>query len=215
MKIGILGSGDVGQALGRGFLELGHEVKIGTRNIPNEKLNLWLESNNKNATIGTFEDTTFFGEIIIIAIKGSAVENAIKMANPNNFANKMVIDVSNPIEFSKEGKFSLFIGGKDSLGELIQRSLPKSKIVKCWNIVPNFLMIHPNLANQKPTMIICGNDQSSKSKMVNLLEQFGWNDIIDIGEIDGSRYLESLTGLWVRVSMVTNTYNHAFKDIKG
>lgn len=211
MKIGILGSGDVGQALGRGFALAKHQVMIGTRSPQDKKLVPWLKQAGKNGSTGLFSQAAAFGEVIVIAVKGEVVESVLKDIGPNAFTGKVVIDVSNALDFSKGMPPSLFVGWNDSLGERVQKVLTESKVVKCWNIVPNALMYKPSLAGTQPTMIICGNDASAKNIVKQFLQEFGWKDIIDIGGIEGSRYLESLVGLWIRVAGALGNYNHAFK----
>jgi len=211
MNIGILGSGDVGQALGKGFVDRGYLVRIGSRTPDDEKLAGWLASNPSNST-GTFDDTAAFGEIIVIAVKGSAVEDVINMANPENLAGKILIDVTNPLDFSTNPP-GISIWGGESLAEKIQNAVPDAKVVKCWNTVPNSLMVDPQVAGSKPSMLICGNDANAKSTVKGILEDFGYDDVIDVGDIVGARYLETQVALWVRISMARGTYKHAFRDL--
>jgi hypothetical protein len=123
----------VGQTLGKGFVARGYEVKIGTRTPDDEKLNEWLESVGSQGSTGTFSECTEFGEILVLAVKGSAVEDVIALTNVEEYSYKVLIDVTNPLEFVDNGFPSLFVSGKDSLGESVQRLLPKAKVVKCWN----------------------------------------------------------------------------------
>ncbi len=211
MKIGILGSGDVGQVLGRGFIQAKHQVMIGTRSPQDKKFQAWLKQAGKLGTTGLFSQAATFGEVVIIALKGEAVESVLRDTGVKSFAGKVVIDVSNPLDFSKGMPPSLFVGWSDSLGERVQRALPEANVVKCWNIVPNALMVNPAIAGTQPTMMICGNDASAKSIVKKFLQEFGWKDVIDIGGIEGARYLESLVALWVRVVGALGNYNHAFK----
>ncbi len=211
MKIGILGSGDVGQVLGRGFAQAKHEVMIGTRSPQDKKLQPLLKLVGNLGSTATFPQTVTFGEVIVIALKGEVVESVLKDIGPKPFAGKLVIDVSNPLDFSKGMPPSLFVGWTDSLGERVQRLLPTAKVVKCWNTVPNSLMFRPSLAGTQPTMFICGNEVSAKIAMKQFLQEFGWKDVIDIGGIEAARYLESLVALWVRVTGALGNWNHAFK----
>jgi 8-hydroxy-5-deazaflavin:NADPH oxidoreductase len=213
MQIGILGSGDVGQALGKGFAARDYQVRIGSRTPDSEKLAKWLEE-NPNCSTGIFEETASFGEIVIMAVAGSAVEEVINLANPENLTGKIVIDVTNPLDFSSNPP-GVTIWGGESLAEKLQNAISDAKVVKCWNTVPNSLMVDPQVAGSKPSMLICGNDADAKATVKGILQDFGWDDIIDVGDIVGARYLETQVALWVRISIARGTYNHAFRDLVG
>ncbi len=212
MKVGIIGSGDVGRKLADGFIELGHSVRIGSRDPNQSKITEWIDKHGKeNASSGTFADTAVFGEIIVLATLWTGTSEAIHLANPQNLANKVVIDVTNPLDFSKGMPPTLIIGHTDSAGEIIQRMLPDSKVVKSFNIVGNPHMIHPDFPGGKPTMFICGNDEGAKKIVTNdILSRFGW-ETIDIGGIAGSRLLEPLALLWILHYYRTGSGDHAFK----
>ena len=212
MKIGILGSGDVGRKLADGFIELGHQVKIGSRDPRQSKLTEWIDKHDKEkASSGTFADTASFGELVVLATLWTGTADAIRHADSRNFASKIVIDVTNPLDFSNGMPPRLALGHTDSAGETVQRMLRDSKVVKTFNIVGNPHMIHPDFPGGKPTMFICGNDDEAK-KMVtdDILTSFGW-EIIDIGGIEGSRLLEPLALLWITHYFRTGNGNHAFK----
>jgi 8-hydroxy-5-deazaflavin:NADPH oxidoreductase len=211
MKIGILGSGDVGRKLADGFIELGHQVKIGSRDLRQSKLTEWIDKHDKEkASSGTFADTSF-GELVVLATLWTGTADAIRLADSRNFPSKIVIDVTNPLDFSNGMPPRLALGHTDSAGETVQRMLPDSKVVKTFNIVGNPHMIHPDFPGGKPTMFICGNDDEAK-KMVtdDILTRFGW-ETIDIGGIEGSRLLEPLALLWITHYFRTGNGNHAFK----
>lgn len=212
MKIGIIGSGDVGRKLADGFIEIGHSVRIGSRDPNQSKITEWIDKHgNKNASSGTFFDTAAFGELIVLATLWTGTPEAINLAHPQNLANKVVIDVTNPLDFSKGMPPSLAVGHTDSAGETIQRILPVSKVVKSFNIVGNLHMIHPDFPEGKPTMFICGNDEAAKNIVKNeILSKFGW-ETIDIGGIEGSRLLEPLALLWILHYFRTGRGDHAFK----
>lgn len=212
MKVGIIGSGEVGRKLADGFIELGHSVRIGSRDPNQSKITEWIDKHGKeNASSGTFADTAVFGEIVVLATLWTGTSEAIHLANPQNLANKVVIDVTNPLDFSKGMPPSLIIGHTDSAGEIIQRMLPDSKVVKSFNIVGNPHMIHPDFPGGKPTMFICGNDEGAKKIVTNdILSKFGW-ETIDIGGIEGSRLLEPLALLWILHYFRTGSGDHAFK----
>lgn len=212
MKVGILGSGDVGLKLGDGFLALGHTVKIGTRNTSKENITSWIARHGKNATAGSFEETAAFGDIIILATLWSGTTDAIKLANPKNFTGKVTIDVTNPLDFSK-GVPSLALGHTNSGGETVQKLLPDAKIVKAFNTVGNPHFFHPDFPGGPPTMFICGNDPDAKKQVTGILSDFGW-ETTDMGGIEGSRLLEPLAMLWINYYFKTNTGNHAFKMLR-
>jgi len=209
MKIGILGTGDVGRVLGAGFAALGHEVKIGSRNPQQEKVREWLKNAGPKASAGTFAEAAAFGEIAVLATLWTGTENAIKLAGPQNLAGKVVIDTTNPLDFSA-GTPRLSVGNIDSAGERVQRWLPQAKVVKAFNHVGNAHFVRPQFPDGPPTMFICGNDDGAKKTVTGLLEAFGW-PVIDIGGIEGSRHLEPLAMLWILHGSRTNTWNHAFK----
>jgi 8-hydroxy-5-deazaflavin:NADPH oxidoreductase len=212
MKIAILGSGDVGRKLADGFIELGHHVRIGSRDPRQSKLTEWLDKHDKEkASSGTFAETASFGELVVVATLWTGTADAIRMASSTNFVGKIVIDITNPLDFSNGMPPRLALGHTDSAGETVQRMLPDSKVVKAFNIVGNPHMIHPDFPGGKPTMFICGNnDEAKKFVKDDILTKFGW-ETIDIGGIEGSRLLEPLALLWITHYFRTGNGNHAFK----
>ncbi|MBO0889072.1 NAD(P)-binding domain-containing protein [Candidatus Bathyarchaeota archaeon] len=211
MKVGILGSGDVGKTLGKGFAAHGHSVKLGSRTPDSEKLKVWKKEAHGETSTGTFAEAAGFGEILVLAPLGSAVDEVIGLAGPKNFAGKVVIDTTNPLDFSKGMPPGLFTGLNDSLGEKIQRKLPQSKVVKCFNTVPNSRMVNPG--DKGAEMLICGDDAEAKREVVKILKQFGWAGAIDIGGIKESRWLEAFVPLWVRTAVSLNSWNAMFKVV--
>jgi predicted dinucleotide-binding enzyme len=212
MKIGIIGFGDVGRKLADGFIELGHQIKIGSRDPNQSKITEWIDKHDKEkASSGTFAETASFGELIVLATLWEGTADAIQLANSKNLANKIVIDVTNPLDFSKGMPPRLALGHTDSAGETVQRMLPDSKVVKAFNIVGNPHMIHPDFPGGKPTMFICGNSEAAKKIVTDdILSKFGW-ETIDIGGIEGSRLLEPIALLWILHYFRTGNGNHAFK----
>jgi predicted dinucleotide-binding enzyme len=190
MKIGILGTGDVGRALGKGFLALGHEVKLGSREANNEKAAAWVKEGGPRASAGTFTDAAAFGELVVLATLGAANQDASHGFPPR-----------------------LALSGNDSGGEQVQRLAPGAKVVKAFNIVGNTHMFKPNFPGGPPDMFICGNDEGAKRQVAELLKDFGWNTT-DIGGIEGSRYLEAMCIVWVMYAVRTNQWNHAFKMLR-
>jgi len=214
-RVGIIGSGDVGQALGRGFASRGYDVKIGSRTPGSEKLRLWVEKCQWKASTGTFSEAAVYGEVLVLATLGTAVEEAVSLAGREKFAGKLVIDATNPLDFSKGMPPGLFVGTTDSLGERVQRMLPTAKVVKCFSIVNNQTMIEPKMKEGLPDMLICGNDEDAKRRVAAILKEFGWSEPIDIGGIDGARWLEAYTALWVRLALKLNNWTVTAKFLKS
>lgn len=215
MKVGILGSGDVGRALGRGFASRGHDVKIGSRSPKSETLQKWLKVTKGKASTGTFAEAASHGDVVVLAVLGEAWEQAINLAGPKSFDDKLLIDAMNALDFSKGMPPSLFVGTTDSLGERVQRKLPKAKVVKAFNIVGNANMVDPKVKGGAPDMLIAGNDADAKKRVTAILKDFGWSGVIDVGGIDGARYLEAMVPLWVRVCSSLNDWNVAWKVLHG
>jgi 8-hydroxy-5-deazaflavin:NADPH oxidoreductase len=209
MKVGILGSGDVAQTLGRGFASHGNSVKLGSRTPDSEKLKVWRKEVQGQTSTGTFAETAAYGDILVFATLGSAVDDVINLAGPKNFAGKLIIDATNALDFSKGMPPGLFTGLTDSLGERIQRKLSTAKVVKCFNTVPNSRMIDPG--DKSAEMLICGNDPEAKRQVVQILKQFGWAGAIDIGGIAEAKWLEAFVPLWVRTAASLNSWNAMFK----
>jgi len=209
MQVGILGSGEVGQALGRGFASRGHTVMIGSRTPGTDKLKAWARKAGKGASTGSFEKAASYGSVLVLATLGTAAEDVIDLAGPSNFRGKLLIDVTNPLDFSKGMPPGLFVGTTDSLGERIQRKLPDAKVVKCFNTVGNSQMVDPTYKDAE--MLICGNDKAAKDQVTKILKEFGWKGAIDTGGIEGARWLEATVPLWVRVGIALNNWNNVFK----
>ena len=222
MKIGIIGSGEVGRKLADGLLDLGHQVKIGTRDTSKKEVVEWIDKHRKegdkeaeNASVGDFAEAAAFGDdLIVLCTSWNGTSNAIKMADPGNMTGKVVIDTTNPLDFSQGLPPRMAVGVTDSAGEINQRLLPGAKVVKAFNIVGNPYMVHPDFPGGPPTMFICGNDEQAK-KMVteSILTPFGW-EIVDIGGLEGARLLEPLAMLWITHYFRTGTGDHAFKLLK-
>ncbi len=212
MKIGVLGTGDVGRVLGEGFAALGHEVKIGSRDPQKAEVKEWLKKVGTKASAGTFSEAAAFGDIAVLATSWTGTESAIRLAGPQNLAEKAVIDATNPLDFSA-GAPRLSIGHTDSAGEKVQGWLPQSKVIKAFNHVGNAHFVKPQFTDGPPTMFICGNDGGAKKTVTGLLEAFGWS-VIDIGGIEGSRLLEPLAMLWILYGFRSNTWSHAFKLLR-
>ncbi|MBZ5591521.1 MAG: NAD(P)-binding domain-containing protein [Acidobacteriia bacterium] len=213
MRIGILGTGDVGRALGKGFAMLGHEVKMGSRDAHNEKAEAWAAETGPLASTGDFGETGQFAEMAVLATLWSGTENVLRLAGARQLAGKVLIDATNPLAFAPGAPPALALGHSDSGGEQVQRWAPEARVVKAFNTVGYAHMVKPQFPGGPPDMFICGNDAAAKSSVTNILTAFGWNTI-DIGGIQGSRLLEPMCILWVLYGIRTNTWNHAFKLLK-
>ena len=210
-RIGILGSGDVGRALGRGFARHGWDVKLGTRS-PDER-RAQLESDDGAVSVGTFADAATDGDVVVLAVNGNAAVEVVEMAGAANFAGKLVLDATNPLNFSS-GDVHLSLGGTDSLGELIQDTLPDASVVKCFNTVSNAQMVDPEFEAETPPMFVCGDDDDAKARTEEILVELGWPGVMDVGDITAARYLEALVPLWVRVGSKLGTRGHAFTVVQ-
>ncbi len=213
MKIGVLGTGEVGKTLGGAFVALGHEVKMGSRDARNEKAIAWAKELGPKASVGTFADAASFGEIIVLATQGVANDAALRSAGADRFRGKVVIDATNPLDNSKGFPPTLAVAGTDSGGEQVQRLLPGAEVVKAFNTVGSAHMFRPSFPGGPPDMFICGNSDGAKKKVAGILEQFGWG-VIDVGGIQASRYLEAMCMVWVLYGARTDTWNHAFKLLR-
>jgi predicted dinucleotide-binding enzyme len=213
MKIGIIGSGQVGRVLAKAFKTEGHDVVLGTRNTSKEDLVKF--NKTTGIAIATFEETAKNAELIVLATKGTATENAIKLSGPENFANKIVIDTTNPIAEAApvNGVLHYFTTLEESLMERIQKQIPDAKIVKAFNSVGNAFMYKPNFAGGKPTMFICGNDDGAKKTVTDILTTFGF-ETEDLGKVEAARAIEPLCMLWCIPGFLRNQWTHAFKLLK-
>jgi predicted dinucleotide-binding enzyme len=213
MKVGILGSGDVGQALGRAFLTLEHQVMLGSRDAENPKAVAWMRQSGARAAHGTFSQAAQFGEMLVLATFGLATENAIRLAGPQHFAGKLVLDATNPLDTSKGMPPVLAGGVGDSAGERHQRLLPEARVVKAFNTVGSALMFRPQLPGGPPTMFICGNDADSKKRVAAICKDFGW-EAADAGPIGAAHYLEAMCMAWVLTAVQSGNWQQAFKLLR-
>jgi predicted dinucleotide-binding enzyme len=212
MKIGILGSGDVAKMLGRGFLAHGHEVMLGTRD--RGKLEAWA-AQNPGGAIGSFADAARFGELVVLAVKGTAAPDVLRAAGTGNLAGKTVIDTTNPIANVPpvNGVLSFFTTLDDSLMERLQREFPGARFVKAFSSVGNARMVDPTFKDGKPTMFICGNDETAKKTVTGILDEFGW-ETADMGAVEAARAIEPLCILWCIPGFLRQEWSHAFKLLR-
>ena len=200
MNIAVLGTGIVGQTIGSKLTELGHNVRIGSRSANNEKAVAWAKQAGDHASHGTFGDAAQFGEIIFNCTNGSGALDALRAAASENLAGKILIDVSNALDFSHGFPPTLSVCNTDSLGEQIQREFPDARVVKTLNTVNSQLMVNPSLVPGTHDLFMSGNDVNAKAKVREILtEWFGWKVVIDVGDITTARGTEQLLPLWVRL----------------
>lgn len=213
MRIAMLGTGVVGQALGSGLVALGHEVMMGSRDAGNEKARGWAKEAGPRATVGTFAEAARFGELAVLATLWTGTGSALRMAGAESLRGKVVIDATNPLDFS-QGKPRLAVGHTDSGGEQVQRWLPGARVVKAFNTIGSHLMVHPKLPGGPPSMFVAGDDPDAKRTVSDLCAALGL-DPVDSGGLEASRHLEPMCMLWVEYGMRTNSWNHGFRLLRG
>lgn len=212
-KIGVLGSGIVGQVLADGFIKHGYEVKIGTRTV--SKLADWQAKAGPKGQIGSFAEAAAFGEIIVLAVKGSVAKSVLEQADAANLKGKTIMDATNPIADTPpvNGVLQFFTGINRSLMEDLQDAFPQAHLVKAFSSVGNALMINPDFGGTRPTMFICGDDAGAKASVTHILNKFGW-DAEDMGTVEAARAIEPLCMLWCIPGFTRNQWGHAFHLLK-
>ena len=226
MKIGVLGTGIVGQTIAEKLNQLNHQVIIGTRDVKNLLAKTgpdrfgrssFSEWNKKNSGIklGTFSDAAAFGELIVVATNGMGTMPALEAAGNKNLSDKIILDISNPLDFSKGMPPSLFISNTDSLAEQIQRTYPEAKVVKSLNTMNAYVMVNPSLLPGDHIVFLNGNDASAKDGVKKLLMSFGWKDknIFDLGDITAARGAEQILPLWIRIMSTLKTGQFNFNIV--
>ncbi len=228
MKIAVLGTGVVGQTLSEKLATLGHEVTIGTRDIKKSLATTgtdrfgrpafgdWQKAHT-NIQVATFADAAAFGELIINATLGVGSLDALQQAGKNNMKNKLLLDISNPIDYSTGMPPSLSVSNTDSLGEQIQRAFPETKVVKSLHTMSSYVMVNPSLVPGDHTVFLGGNDTEAKLKIRGLLITFGWKDenILDLGDITTARQTEQMLPIWVKILMLLQNPFFNFSIVKG
>ena len=214
MKVGIIGSGIVGRVLATGFLNEGHQVMLGTRNISKEEVVKW-KNENKNGLLGSFQETAQFGEVIVLAVSGLVTEDAINLAGREHLSNKVIIDTTNPIADAPpvNGVLTFFTSLTDSLLERLQKLAPDVHFVKAFSCIGSSFMVNPDFDGVRPTMFICGNEDAAKKQVGAIVEQFGF-ETADMGKAEAARAIEPLCILWCLPGFLHNTWTHAFKLLK-
>jgi predicted dinucleotide-binding enzyme len=227
MKIGVLGTGMVGQILAARLASLGHQVVIGTRDVDatmaksgpdqmgNPPFRTWQDA-HPDVKLVTFAAAATHGELIVSGLSGQGAIEALRLAGEANLGTKVLIDISNPLDFSKGMPPSLLVSNNDSLGEQVQRALPKVRVVKTLNTVTASVMVDArSVAGGDHTMFVCGNDAQAKQEVTKLLKEgFGWKDVIDLGDITNARATEMLVVLWARLYGTLKTPMFGFKVVR-
>jgi hypothetical protein len=215
MKIGILGTGIVGKTIGTKLVQLGHNVKMGSRTANNEKASEWVKASGANASQGTFAEAAAFGELLFNCTSGMVSLEALKIAGASNMNGKILIDISNPLDFSKGMPPTLSVCNSDSLGEQIQRAYPRVKVVKTLNTLNCNIMVNPSLVPGSHDIFVSGNDAGAKAKVIDILKSwFGWKTVIDLGDITTARGTEMLLPIWIRLMGAFQTPNFNFKIVR-
>jgi 8-hydroxy-5-deazaflavin:NADPH oxidoreductase len=218
MKIAVLGTGMVGSTIGTKLIELGHEVKMGSRTAGNEKAKTWVSKHSSKASQGTFEEAARFGEMVFNCTHGMASIEALRSAGSANLKGKILIDIANALDFSKGMPPALAVSNTTSLGEEIQKTFPDVKVVKTLNTMNCTLMVNPgSIAGGDHNVFVCGNDEGAKNQVKEMLKQFGWKtaSIMDIGDITGSRGAEMILPIWVRLMGTLGSPAFNFKIVKN
>jgi hypothetical protein len=213
-RIGVIGSGIVGRTLANGFLSHGHDVMIGT-NSP-EKVAALKDATSGKGKVGSFAEAARFGEIIVLATKGTGAVASIALAGLDHLKGKIVIDTTNPIADlpPENGVLRYFTTFENSLMERLQALAPEARFVKAFSCVGNAYMVNPKFPAGRPTMFICGNDPSAKESVGRILAEFG-HDVEDCGGVEGARAIEPLCILWCIPGFLHNRWSHAFSMLRA
>jgi len=213
-KIGIIGSGAVGQALGNGFIKHGYSVMIGTRDT--SKLEVWKSEAGKNASTSSFQEAAAYGKILVLATKGTVALDVLNMIGSGKLEGKTIIDATNPIADAppENAVLRYFTEQNYSLMEELQKTFPETNFVKAFNSIGSHFMVNPSFKEGKPTMFICGNNQQAKTEVSKILDLFGF-EIEDMGEAEAARAIEPLAMLWCIPGFRENKWTHAFKLMKS
>jgi len=212
VKIGILGSGDVGKTLAKGLLKYEYQVMIGSDHV--EKLEEFKKENSKVET-GSFEQSAQWADLVVLCVKGTVAEKIVEKTKTNLFG-KIVVDTTNPIADAppENGVLKFFTSLEESLMERLQKIAPDAQFVKALNSIGSGLMINPDFGDGiKPTMFICGNNEDAKKKVSEILQKFGF-EVEDVGKMESARAIEPLCILWCIPGFLKNEWTHAFKLLK-
>jgi predicted dinucleotide-binding enzyme len=212
-RIGIIGSGVVARTLGSGFLEHGHEVTLGTRDVA--QLEPWRQETGGRGQVGSFADAAAFGEIVVLATKGAATKAAMGLAGIANLTGKTVIDTTNPIDDTqspRDGVLRFYTEAGDSQLERLQALAPAARLVKAFSCVGAPFMVNPPFS-EKPTMFICGDNETARQQVAGIVAQFGW-EVEDAGSAAAAGAIEALCILWCIPGFRENRWTHAFRMVR-
>jgi predicted dinucleotide-binding enzyme len=210
-RVGVIGSGQVAQVLAAGFRKHAYDVAIGTR----EPAKLGAFGEQHGIAVRDFAGAAAHGEIVVVAVKGSAAQSALEQAGAKNLDGKIVIDANNPIADAPpdHGVIRFFTGPNESLMERLQAAFPAARFVKAWSSVGNAFMVNPTFPGGPPTMFICGDDAAAKQEVSAILQRFGWEGV-DMGQVQSARAIEPLCQLWCAPGLLRNQWTHAFKLLR-
>jgi 8-hydroxy-5-deazaflavin:NADPH oxidoreductase len=215
MKLGVLGTGSVGTALASGFVKAGHEVRMGSRDAGNEKGKGWVAAAGRGASSGTFADAAGFGEIVFNATAGAGSVAAVRAAGQENLRGKILVDVSNPLDFSRGMPPTLFTAAAgDSNAERIQAEVPETKVVKTLNTVNASVMLDPARVGGDSDVFLAGNDPGAKERITAFLKEFGWKRVVDLGDLIAARGMEAYVLFWLQVFMSQKTPDFNIRIVK-
>ena len=215
MKIGVFGTGMVGETIATKLVAAGHDVMLGARAATNERATAWVSKAGRSASQGTFADAATHGELVFNCTRGDAAVEVVRAAGAGNLRGKILIDVSNPLDFSKGMPPTVFTAGDDSLGEQLQRELPDTRVVKALNTVTCEVMVDPTRLGGESDMFVSGNDAEAKATVSRFLrEQLGWKSVIDLGDITTARGTEHYLPLWLRLYGALGTGEFNVRVIK-
>jgi predicted dinucleotide-binding enzyme len=217
MKIGVFGTGMVGNAIATRLVGLGHEVMMGSRTADNEDAAQWASAVGEGASQGTFAEAAGFGELLFNCTNGEGSLAALGSARPEDLAGKVLVDVANPLDFSQGRPPSMFVSNTDSLGEQIQREFPETRVVKSLHTMNCEVMVDPAKVPGEHDVFVCGNDEAAKAEVRELLESFGWpaGSIVDLGEISSARGTEMYVALWLRLWGALQTGHFNIKVVRA
>lgn len=212
-KIGVLGSGIVGQTLASGFLKHGFQVMVGTRDP--SKLAEWKAKAGNQGSVGSFAETAAFGEMIALCVKGTAALEALNLAGAERLKDKTIVDSTNPIADAppQNGVLKFFTSLDDSLMERLQKKFPEARFVKAFSCIGSAFMVNPQFKGGKPAMFICGNHEGAKKDVSDILDRFGF-EVEDMGQVEAARAIEPLCMLWCIPGLLKNQWAHAFKLVR-
>jgi predicted dinucleotide-binding enzyme len=213
MRIGVLGSGAVGQTIGSKLIHLGHEVMMGSRDPANQTAITWAKKEGPRASFGTFENAAAFAEIVFNCTLGSSSLQALRQAGKENLDGKILIDTANPLDYSTD-VWTLTVANTDSLGEQIQREFPGSRVVKSLNTINSNVMVDPGKLTERTDVFVSGDDTEAKAVVISILRDwFGWKSVIDLGGIATSRGVEMFVVLWQSLRMWTSSHRFNIKVV--